>query len=241
MSATKIAALRGAIMMWNLRMPKTDTPVNQRWTLLSPGFGRRLRYAVLLVLLWPMQILTAQTAPGVFRAKFDTSAGSYVIEVHRDWSPHGADRFFELLQKKYYDDSRFFRVVATKWVQFGIAGDPKIAQAWRNRTIADDPLIQHNTRGFVAFSNTAANTRSTQVYINLGDNSAHNDFEPAFAPFGKVVEGMDVVDKLYSGYGENSGSGMRAGKQDKIFEGGNSYLDHEFPKLDKLIRARIVR
>lgn len=200
----------------------------------------RLGHLLLLLALWLAPPLYAQTAPDTFRAKFDTSAGSYIIEVHREWSPHGADRFYELVQKKYYDDSRFFRVVATKWVQFGISGDPKLAQAWRNRTIPDDKLIQHNTRSFVAFSNTAANTRSTQVYINLGDNSAHNDFEPAFAPFGKVVEGMDVIDKLYSGYGENAGSGMRAGKQEQIFEGGNAYLDREFPKLDKLIRARIV-
>jgi homoserine O-acetyltransferase len=180
-------------------------------------------------------------APDVFRVKFETTAGNFVVETHRDWSPNGADRFYELVRSKYFDDSRFFRVVPGHWVQFGIAGDPKIAQEWRHRTIPDDTLKHHNTPGYIAFSNTGSGTRSTQLYINLGDNSARNDSEPAFAPFGKVVEGMDVVEKIYGGYGEGSGSGMRAGHQDKLFEGGNAYLDREFPKLDKLLRASIER
>jgi len=152
----------------------------------------------------------------------------------------GADRFYELVGSRYYDDSRFFRAVPGKWVQFGIAGKPAVAQRWRSRAIPDDVLKQHNTKGYIAFSNTGPNTRSTQVFVNLADNSAQNDKEPGFAPFGRVVEGMDVVEKLYSGYGEHSGGGMRAGKQDAMFAGGNSYLDREFPKLDHLIRVRIV-
>ena len=179
-------------------------------------------------------------SPEVFRVKFETTAGDFVVEAHRDWSPSGADRFYELVRTKYYEDSRFFRVVPGRWVQFGINGAPKIAQRQRHVTIPDDTLKQHNTSGYVAFSNTGPNTRSTQVYINLGDNSAHNDIEAGFAPFGKVVEGMDVVEKLYGGYGEHSGGGMRAGHQDQMFEGGNAYLDREFPKLDKLIHATIV-
>jgi peptidyl-prolyl cis-trans isomerase A (cyclophilin A) len=179
-------------------------------------------------------------APSIFRVRVDTTAGSFVIETHRDWSPNGADRFYQLVRQHYYDDSRFFRVVPNHWVQFGIAGDPKVALAWRHKTIPDDTLKVHNLLGYIAFSNTGPGTRSTQVYINLRDNSALNDSEPAFAPFGKVVEGWDVVEKLYNGYGENSGSGMRAGHQDKIFEGGNAYMDKEFPKLDHLIRATIV-
>ncbi len=182
----------------------------------------------------------AQSTPDVYRVKIETTAGNFVLEVHRDWAPHGADRFRELVEAKYYDDSRFFRVVAGRWAQFGIAGDPKVAQAWRGKTIPDDTLKQSNTLGFVGFSNTGPNTRSTQIYINLGDNSARNDVEVGFAPFAKVVEGLDVVQKLYSGYGENSGGGMRAGHQDKMFEGGNAYLDREFPKLDKLNRAAIL-
>ena len=179
-------------------------------------------------------------APEVFHVRFDTTAGSFVIEVHRDWSPHGADRFYKLVRDGYYNDSRFFRVVAGRWAQFGINGNPKIAQQWRHRTIKDDPLKMHNTLGYVAFSNTGLNTRATQVYINIGDNSARNDHEDWFAPFGKVVDGMNNVEKLYSGYGERSGGGMRAGHQDAMFTGGNAYLDHEFPKLDKLIRAVLI-
>jgi peptidyl-prolyl cis-trans isomerase A (cyclophilin A) len=196
-----------------------------------------MTYLLLLFLALPF---ARHTAPEVFRVKFETTAGNFVIEAHRDWAPNGADRFYELIRARYYDNSRFFRIVAGRWAQFGISGDPTTAQRQRDQTIPDDTLKQHNTRGFVAFSNTGPNTRSTQVFINLGDNSARNDIEAGFAPFGQVVEGMDVVEKLYSGYGENSGGGMRAGHQDQLFRGGNDYLDREFPKLDKLIHATIV-
>jgi peptidyl-prolyl cis-trans isomerase A (cyclophilin A) len=181
----------------------------------------------------------ARRSPDQFRVKVETTAGNFVIEVHRDWSPHGADRFYELVHNGYYNDSRFFRVVPGRWVQFGISGDPHTAQQWRHRVIPDDRLVQHNTPGFVAFANTGPNTRSTEVYINTGDNS-RNDKEDGFAPFGRVVEGMDVVEKLYGGYGEHAGGGMRAGHQDDLFAGGNAWLDREFPKLDKLIRASVV-
>ena len=184
--------------------------------------------------------LQAQSAPGVYRVKFETTAGDFVIEAHREWAPHGADRLYELVRAKYFDDSRFFRVVAGKWAQFGIAGDPKIALAWRGRTIPDDPVRQSNTPGYVAFAMPGVDQRTTQIYINLGDNAARQD-QQGFSPFGKVVEGMSVVEKLYSGYGENSGGGIRAGKQDKMFEEGNAYLDREFPKLDHLIRATILK
>ncbi len=187
-----------------------------------------------------LMFAAADERPTVFRVQVETSAGNFVIEVHRDWSPLGSARFEELVRKKYFDDSRFFRVVAGRWAQFGIAGNPKVAQQWRHRTIGDDVPRQSNTRGFVAFANTGPNTRSTEVFINLGDNSARNDKEPGFAPFGIVVEGMDVVERLYSGYGESSGGGMRAGKQERMFEEGNGWLDREFPKLDRLIRARVV-
>jgi peptidyl-prolyl cis-trans isomerase A (cyclophilin A) len=184
-------------------------------------------------------LVPAAAAPSIFRVQFETTAGNFVIEVHRDWAPHGAERCHQLVREKYFDDSRFFRVVAGRWAQFGIAGKPKIAQKWRHRTIPDDVVRQSNTIGYVAFANTGPNTRATEIYINLGDNS-RNDAEAGFAPFGKVVEGMDVVEKLYSSYGETSGGGMRAGKQDKMFEEGNAYLDRKFPRLDKLIHARLV-
>jgi peptidyl-prolyl cis-trans isomerase A (cyclophilin A) len=174
------------------------------------------------------------------RVRVETSAGDFMVEVHPDWAPLGAARFEELVRARYFDESRFFRVVAGRRAQFGIAGDPRVAREWRGRTIGDDILRQSNTRRFVAFANTGPNTRSTEIFINLGDNSARNDKDAGFAPFGVVVEGMDVVERLYSGYGESSGGGMRAGKQEKMFELGNAWLDREFPKLDRLVRARVV-
>jgi cyclophilin family peptidyl-prolyl cis-trans isomerase len=193
----------------------------------------------LLCVLLASPFLHHSQAPAVYRVKVDTTAGSFVIEAHRDWALHGADRFYELVRAGYYNQSRFFRVVPGRWAQFGIAGDPRVARRWRHRTIPDDTPIEHNTAGFVAFANTGPNTRATEIYINTGDNS-RNDGEKGFAPFGKVVEGMDVVEKLYGGYGDHSGGGMRAGHQDAMFEGGNAYLDREYPELDKLIRAELV-
>jgi peptidyl-prolyl cis-trans isomerase A (cyclophilin A) len=179
-------------------------------------------------------------APAEFRVRVETTAGSFVVDVHREWAPHGADRFYELVRAGYFDDSRFFRVVAGHWVQFGISGDPKTAKKWRGHTIPDDVLTHHNTSGYVAFANTGPNTRSTEIYINTGDNSARNDSEAGFAPFGQVVEGMDTVEHIYSGYGEQSGGGMRAGHQDRLFAEGNAYLDRSFPRLDKLVRASVI-
>lgn len=200
----------------------------------------RPAWSSLLCLLLLLPFPRSQRSPSLYWVKIETTAGSFVIEVHRDWSPHGADRFYELVRDGYYNDSRFFRVVPGRWVQFGISGDPRTAAAWRHRVIPDDPLVQHNTAGFVGFANTGPNTRSTQIYINTGDNS-RLDQENGFAPFGRVVEGMDTVEKLYGGYGEHSGGGMRAGHQDAMFAGGNAYLDRAFPRLDKLIRAVVLR
>ncbi len=178
------------------------------------------------------------SAQDAYKVRFETTAGDFIIEVHRDWAPQGADRFRELVAAKYFDDSRFFRVVSGRWAQFGIAGDPKVAQAWRNRTIPDDAVREHNKPGYIAFAMPGVDQRTTQVYINLGDNSERQDAQ-GFSPFGKVIEGMSVVERLYSGYGENSGGGIRAGHQDKMFAEGNAWLDREFPKLDHLIRATI--
>ena len=176
--------------------------------------------------------------PSMFRVRFETTAGSFVIEAHRAWAPNGVDRFHQLVLAGFFNDSRFFRVVPGFVAQFGIAGDPKNAQAWRNKTIADDPVAQSNQRGFISYAMTGPNTRTTQLYINLADNSR---LDPqGFAPIGQVVEGMEVVDKLYSGYGEASGGGMRGGKQARLFEEGNVWLDKEFPKLDRLIRATVI-
>jgi len=177
-------------------------------------------------------------APGVFRVKVDTSKGDFVIEAHRDWAPYGADRFYNLVRAGFYDNSRFYRVIHGDFAQFGIAGNPEIAQMWRSQAILDDPVRQSNTRGFIAFAMTGPDTRTTQLYIVTGDRSRQD--RDGFAPFGKVVEGMDVVDQLYSEYGERSGGGMRAGRQAKLFEEGNAYLDANFPDLDRLIRAAVL-
>lgn len=179
-------------------------------------------------------------SPAPFRVRCETTAGCFEIDVHPAWAPLGAARFRALVECGYYDDSRFFRAVAGKWVQFGIAGNPAVAQRWRAQTIPDDPILQSNTTGFVAFANTGPNTRATQVFINLRDNAAQNDREPGFAPFGKVASGMDVVQRLHTGYGETSGGGMRAGNQDAMFAGGNAYLDAHFPRLDRLLRLQII-
>jgi peptidyl-prolyl cis-trans isomerase A (cyclophilin A) len=190
--------------------------------------------ALLLALL-----LGGVEAPSQFRVRLETTKGAIVLEVHRDWAPRGADRFYDLVRSGYFDDNRFFRVVAGRWAQFGINGDPKIASAWRTRTFPDDPPKQSNVRGTVAFAFALPDTRTTQVYIAIGDLSATQDAQ-GFVPFGRVVEGMDVADRLNAEYGENAGSGIRAGKQQPLFDGGNAYLDREFPRLDRILHARVI-
>jgi len=198
-----------------------------------------MRLAILGMLVLMAQPASSR-APEQFVVQLDTSKGSIVIEVHRAWAPHGADRFHTLVSDGYYDDTRFFRVVAGRWAQFGINGDPARAKAWRERTIPDDVRRESNVRGMVAFAFAVRNARATQAYIALTDLSATQD-DQGFAPFGRVIDGMDVADRLNAEYGENSGSGIRAGRQQPLFDGGNGYLDREFPRLDRIIRARIVR
>jgi cyclophilin family peptidyl-prolyl cis-trans isomerase len=177
-------------------------------------------------------------APDVFHVRFETSQGPFVVEVRRDWAPHGADRFHALAAAGYFDGSRFFRVVPGFIAQFGVAGDPKVTAMWKKRTIPDDPVRRSNTRGTIAYAMTGPNTRSTQLYINLADNSRLD--AQGFAPIGRVTSGMEVVDRLYSGYGEGSGGGMRGGRQGEMLKGGNAWLDAHFPKLDHLLRARLL-
>jgi homoserine O-acetyltransferase len=179
-----------------------------------------------------------RTAPDVFRVRLDTTAGVIVIEVHRAWAPHGADRFYNLVANGYYDGSRFYRVIKDKWAQFGISATPEIASLWRTRAIPDDPRVESNTRGTVAFAFAVPNGRTTQVFINLRDNSPTHDKEP-FVPFGRVVEGMAAADALYSDYGETSGGGIRAGRQDPLFQGGSAYLEKNFPLLSIITKATI--
>ena len=178
-----------------------------------------------------------ETAPDVFQARFETSKGDFVIEVHRDWSPNGADRFYNLVSNGYYDDVRFFRVLAGFMAQFGIHGDSEVSAAWREQRLNDDPVVQSNARGFVSYAMGGANTRTTQIFINFGDNSRLDDM--GFSPFGQVVEGMEVVDQLYSGYGEGAPRG-RGPSQGSLQARGNDYLMDDFPNLDFVRQATIV-
>jgi len=189
-------------------------------------------------LLDPAAPFWSERAPSLFSARIATSKGEFVLEIHRDWAPRGADRFFNLARAGYFDDSRFFRVVPSFIAQFGIAGDPAIAALWRDRAFADDSVRQSNVRGMIAFAMTGPNTRTTQLYISLVDNTRLD--AQGFAPIGRVIEGMSVVDSLYSGYGENSGGGVRAGRQAPLFSGGNAYADRAYPRLDRLIRVTII-
>ena len=190
------------------------------------------------VLLNPAAPVFAEPAPARSMVRLDTSTGLIDIEVTRAWASRGADRFIALVRHGYYDDTRFFRVRPGRWVQFGINGDPAVAKAWRGRTIEDDPFVQSNVRGTVAFAFAVPNGRTTQVFINLGDNTATHDKEP-FTPFGRVVTGMEIADALNAEYGEGPG-GIRAGKQDPFFEGGNAWLLGLFPKLDYIRTARVL-
>ena len=175
--------------------------------------------------------------PEVFRVKFDTSQGDFVVEVTRAWAPHGADRFHELVVMRYFDEGRFFRVLQGFIAQFGVHRDFKVHDTWRTLFIVDDPPKEKNLRGTLAFAKSGPNTRATEVFINLADNTLLD--QQAFVPFGKVIEGMDVVDKLYSGYGElrPEGKEIDAGR---VEEETNEYLVPRFPKLDYIQRARIL-
>jgi peptidyl-prolyl cis-trans isomerase A (cyclophilin A) len=179
-----------------------------------------------------------ETAPAVYKARFDTSKGAVVIEVHRDWAPNGADRFYNLVKSGFYDNARFFRVISGFMVQFGINADPKISAPWRSANIRDDAVKQSNKRGMITFATGGPNTRTTQVFINFGDNARLD--QQGFSPFGKVVTGMDVVDKFYAGYGEGAPSG-RGPELGRIQMEGNAYLTKDFPNMDYIRKATIEK
>lgn len=170
-------------------------------------------------------------APAVFRAKFSTTAGDFVVEVHRDWAPLGADRFYNLVRSGYFDNAAFFRVVSGFVVQFGLSANPAVNKVWSTARIQDDPVLQSNKRGYLVFATAGPNTRTTQLFINYADNTRLDHM--GFAPFGTVVEGMDVVSKIYPGYRESP-------RQDLITEQGDAYLKANFPDMDKIKLARIL-
>jgi peptidyl-prolyl cis-trans isomerase A (cyclophilin A) len=180
-----------------------------------------------------------ETAPAVYKAKFETSAGTFVVEVHRDWAPLGADRFYNLVKNGFYDDCRFFRVVSGFMVQFGINGDPAVSAVWRGAQIGVDPVKESNKRGYITYAmGGPPTTRTTQVFINFGDNARLDQL--GFAPFGKIAAGMDVVDKLYAEYGEGAPSGAGPA-QGRIQTEGNAYLAKDFPKMDYIKKATIEK
>jgi len=171
-------------------------------------------------------------APDTFKAKFETTCGNFVVEVKREWSPNGADRFYQLVSTGLYDDCKFFRVVPGFVVQFGINGDPKVAAKWQDARIEDDQVKTSNVRGTVTFATSGPNSRTTQIFINFKDNKG---LDPqGFSPFGKVIEGMDVVDKINAQYGGSPDQGH-------IQAEGNAYLNANFPKLDGVKKATIVQ
>jgi cyclophilin family peptidyl-prolyl cis-trans isomerase len=181
--------------------------------------------------------LTAQ-APAKFRANLDTSKGPIVIEVTREWAPKGADRFYNLVGAGFYDNARFFRVISGFMAQFGIHADPAVSRVWRTANLTDDPVKQSNRRGFISYATGGPNTRTTQLFINLVDNA--NLDASGFAPFGRVVSGMEVVEKLHSGYGEGAPTG-KGPNQGRIQAEGNAYLEKDFPQLDYIKKATIVQ
>jgi peptidyl-prolyl cis-trans isomerase A (cyclophilin A) len=173
----------------------------------------------------------------VYKAKFVTSKGEFVIEVQRAWAPLGADRFYNLVKAGFFDRVKFFRAISGFMVQFGINGDPAISRAWKETRIQDDPVVKSNTRGYITFATAGPNTRTTQVFINLVNNTRLD--ASGFSPFGQVVTGMEVVDSFYTGYGEGAPSGMGP-NQGRIEAEGNAYLDRDFPRLDAVVTATIV-
>jgi peptidyl-prolyl cis-trans isomerase A (cyclophilin A) len=174
---------------------------------------------------------TAAQAPDTFRVAFETTRGNFVVDVNRAWSPHGVDRFHELVSSGYFTDVAFFRVLPGFVAQFGMHGDPDVNRRWGDRRIPDDRVVESNKRGTIVFATAGPNTRGNQFFINFADNRQLD--AQGFSPFGRVVEGMSVVDSIYAGYGEEP-------DQSRVAEEGNKYLKGSFPRLDYIKSARVV-
>ena len=178
-----------------------------------------------------------EKAPETFKVKFATTKGDFTLEINRAWSPLGADRFYNLVKAGFFTDIAFFRVIEGFMVQFGIHGDPAVASAWRGARIQDDPVKESNAKGYISYAMAGPNTRTTQMFINFGNNARLDDM--GFSPFGKVSEGMNVVESIYNGYGEGAPSG-RGPDQGRVQMQGNTYLKAEFPKMDYIKSARLL-
>lgn len=173
-----------------------------------------------------------ETAPATFKVKFETSQGNFVVEVTRKWAPLGADQFYNLIKTGYYDDTRFFRVLPNFVVQWGLSGNPKATANWK-KPIKDDPVVESNKKGYITYAKSTVDSRTTQLFINLKDNERLDDM--GFPPFGRVIEGFPVLNKLYSGYG-----GRVSNQQSRIKQGGNEFLNKNYPKLDYIKKATLV-
>lgn len=182
--------------------------------------------------------LATAKAPASFKVKFTTTKGDFTLEVNRDWSPLGADRFYNLVQAGFFADVAFFRVIDGFMAQFGIHGDPAVAAAWRGARIKDDPVKQSNAKGYISYAMAGPDTRTTQFFINFGDNSQLDGM--GFSPFGKVVDGMNVVDSIYKGYGEGAPRGAGP-DQGRVQMQGNAYLKADYPKLDYIKSAELLK
>jgi peptidyl-prolyl cis-trans isomerase A (cyclophilin A) len=204
-----------------------------------PNFSRTAVIAAGLALVAAVSCTRerAQPAPDTVRVRFETSKGPFVVEAYRDWSPHGVDRFDQLTRMGYYNGVRFFRVLDGFMAQFGLSGDPGVTAAWHDRSIPDDPVTHSNKRGTVSFATRGPNTRTTQLFINYRDNVNLDGM--GFTPIGVVTQGMNVVDSLYSGYGEGAPDGSGP-DQIRAESEGNAYLQREFPKLDYVIKATVL-
>ena len=177
-----------------------------------------------------------ERVPDVFQVNLDTSKGPVLIDVHRDWAPRGADHFYALVRTGFYDGNRFFRVVRFFVVQFGINGDPQLNRLWANANLPDDPVKQSNVKGTLTYAHLGPNSRSTQLFINLKDNKALD--KQGFAPIGKVISGMDTVERFYSSYGEMAPRGQGPDPS-QIEVQGNAYLENNFARLDYIKKAAI--
>jgi len=187
-------------------------------------------------LLQPKSAIVRQTAPATFKTKFQTTAGDFIVEAQRDWAPLGVDRFYNLVKNGFYDGTCVFRVISGFMAQFGIHGDPKVSTAWRQERIQDDPVKQSNKRGYLSYAMAGPNTRTTQLFINYADNSRLDQM--GFAPIGRVVDGMEVVDRFYAGYGEGAPQG-KGPDQGRLQAEGREYLSKNFPQLACITKATI--
>ncbi len=178
-----------------------------------------------------------EKAPETFKVKFSTTKGDFTLEITRAWSPLGADRFYNLVKAGFFTDIAFFRVISGFMVQFGIHGDPAVAAAWRGARIQDDPVVESNKPGYISYAMAGPNTRTSQMFINFGNNARLDGM--GFSPFGKVADGMSVVESIYSGYGEGAPSGMGP-DQGRVQTQGNKYLKAEFPKMDYIKSAELL-